>query len=129
MRRAAAGCFHLAREQHRDGGKHKHRPDHRKGVAETHHQCLLLDRLAERDNGLLARRGRIRHAVGDEKICQLRNAAANFLAMFVYLSSGAQVYTPVQLHGWFREAGFSPPRRLSILRIPGQAMYVAKKTG
>ena len=58
-----------------------------------------------------------------------KSAAANFLAMFVYLSSGAQVYTPAQLRGWFREAGFSPPRRLSILRIPGQAMYVAKKTG
>jgi SAM-dependent methyltransferase len=57
-----------------------------------------------------------------------KSAAANFLAMFVYLSSGAQVYTPAQLHGWLREAGFTAPRRHSILRIPGQAMYVAKKT-
>lgn len=54
-------------------------------------------------------------------------AAANFLAMFVYLSSGSQVYTPAQLNAWLRDAGFSAPRRISILRIPGQAMYVAKK--
>jgi 2-polyprenyl-3-methyl-5-hydroxy-6-metoxy-1,4-benzoquinol methylase len=58
-----------------------------------------------------------------------KSAAANFLAMFVYLSSGAQVYTPAQLHGWLTEAGFTAPRRVSILRIPGQALYVAKKTG
>lgn len=51
------------------------------------------------------------------------------LAMFVYLSSGSQVYTPAQLRGWLSEAGFTAPRRVSILRIPGQAMYVAKKTG
>lgn len=56
-----------------------------------------------------------------------KSAAANFLAMFVYVSSGAQVYTPAQLHGWLRQAGFTAPRRRSILRIPGQAMYVAKK--
>ncbi|HXL87382.1 MAG TPA: class I SAM-dependent methyltransferase [Streptosporangiaceae bacterium] len=57
------------------------------------------------------------------------SAAANFLAMFVYLSSGSQVYTPAQLHGWLAEAGFTAPRRVSILRIPGQALYVAKKIG
>lgn len=56
-----------------------------------------------------------------------KSAAANFLAMFVYLSSGSRVYTPAQLNAWLREAGFSAPRRTSILRIPGQAMYVAKK--
>jgi hypothetical protein len=58
-----------------------------------------------------------------------KSAAANFLGLFVYLSSGAQVYTPAQLHGWFREAGFGTPRKISILRIPGQAMYVVKKAG
>ena len=58
-----------------------------------------------------------------------KSAAANFLAMFVYLSSGSQVFTPAQLHGWLREAGFAAPRRVRILRIPGQAMYVARKAG
>lgn len=56
-----------------------------------------------------------------------KSVAANFLAMFVYLSSGSRVYTPAQLQGWFREAGFTAPRRIPILWIPGQAMYVAKK--
>jgi 2-polyprenyl-3-methyl-5-hydroxy-6-metoxy-1,4-benzoquinol methylase len=58
-----------------------------------------------------------------------KSAAANFLGLFVYLSSGSQVHTPAELRGWLSEAGFAPPRRISILRIPGQAMYVAKKTG
>ena len=55
-------------------------------------------------------------------------AAANFLGLFVYLSSGSQVHTPAQLHGWLRQAGFGAPRRIRILRIPGQAMYVVSKT-
>ena len=37
------------------------------------------------------------------------SAAANFLGLFVYLSSGSQVHTPAQLHGWLREAGFGAP--------------------
>jgi cyclopropane fatty-acyl-phospholipid synthase-like methyltransferase len=56
-----------------------------------------------------------------------KSTAANFLAMFVYLSSGSRVYTPAQLHAWLGEAGFGAPRRIPVLRIPGQAMYVAKK--
>ena len=56
-----------------------------------------------------------------------KSAAANFLAMFVYLSSGAQVYTPAQLRGWLTRAGFPAPRRLSISRIPGQALFVVRK--
>ena len=55
-------------------------------------------------------------------------AAANVLGLFVYLSSGSQVNTPAQLHGWLREAGFGAPRRIRILRIPGQAMYVVGKS-
>jgi len=58
-----------------------------------------------------------------------KSAAANFLALFVYLSSGAQVHTPAQLRGWLGEAGFTAPRRVPILRIPGQAMYVTRKAG
>jgi len=51
------------------------------------------------------------------------SAAANFLGMFVYLSSGAQAYTPAQLHEWLDAAGFAQPRKLPIRRIPGQALY------
>lgn len=57
------------------------------------------------------------------------SAAANFLGMFVYLSSGARVYTPADLDGWLRAAGFGRPRRIRVLRIPGQAMYVVRKAG
>ncbi|WP_422748100.1 methyltransferase [Mycobacterium sp. WMMD1722] len=56
------------------------------------------------------------------------SAAANVLSLFVYLSSGAQVHPPEQLHAWLAEAGFGTPRRTRILRIPGQAMYVATRT-
>jgi 2-polyprenyl-3-methyl-5-hydroxy-6-metoxy-1,4-benzoquinol methylase len=54
-------------------------------------------------------------------------ATANYLALFVYLSSGSRVYTPAQLRGWLREAGFGAPRRKRVLRIPGQALYVASR--
>jgi SAM-dependent methyltransferase len=57
------------------------------------------------------------------------SAQANFLGLFMYLSSGAQVYTPAQLHGWLREAGFAAPRRVPVLRLPGQAVYVAAVAG
>jgi len=56
-----------------------------------------------------------------------QSAAANVLGLFVYLSSGAQVYTPGQLREWLAEAGFGAPKRIPILRIPGQAMYVVQK--
>jgi SAM-dependent methyltransferase len=56
-----------------------------------------------------------------------KSAAANFLGLFVYLSSGSQVHTPAELHGWFREAGFGTPKRIRILRIPGQAVYLVSK--
>jgi SAM-dependent methyltransferase len=55
------------------------------------------------------------------------SAAANFLSLFVYLSSGSQVHPPARLRGWLRAAGFAPPRRLRVLRIPGQSLYVAAK--
>jgi hypothetical protein len=55
------------------------------------------------------------------------SAQANVLGLFMYLSSGSQVHTPDRLHGWLRDAGFGPPRRIRILRIPGQAMYVARR--
>ncbi|MDG4665045.1 class I SAM-dependent methyltransferase [Mycobacterium sp. 236(2023)] len=55
------------------------------------------------------------------------SAQANVLSLFVYLSSGSQVHPPAQLHDWLRAAGFGAPRRIRILRIPGQAMYVVEK--
>ena len=55
------------------------------------------------------------------------SAAANFLGLFVYLSSGSAVRTPEQLRGWLREAGFGAPRRKRVLRIPGQGLYVVRK--
>jgi hypothetical protein len=55
------------------------------------------------------------------------SAAANFLGLFVYLSSGSQVHTPAQLRGWLREAGFGAPRHVRVLRIPGLSLYVVKK--
>lgn len=58
-----------------------------------------------------------------------QSAAANVLGLFVYLSSGSQVHTPAELRGWLRDAGFGPPRRARIVRIPGQALYVARKPG
>ncbi len=56
------------------------------------------------------------------------SAAANVLGLFMYLSSGSQVHTPDRLDGWLRDAGFGQPRRIPILRIPGQAMYVVQKS-
>jgi SAM-dependent methyltransferase len=55
------------------------------------------------------------------------NAAADYLSLFMYLSSGSEVYTPRQLGGWLAEAGFGEPRRVPVLRIPGLALYQAGK--
>lgn len=52
------------------------------------------------------------------------SAAADFLALFVYLSSGSTVASPAQLRGWLSEAGFGAPRRKRVLRIPGEALYL-----
>lgn len=54
-------------------------------------------------------------------------AHADFLALFVYLSSGAQVHTPAQLAGWLAAAGFGPPKTVPVLRIPGLSLRVAVK--
>ncbi|MCK0177581.1 class I SAM-dependent methyltransferase [Mycolicibacterium sp. F2034L] len=55
------------------------------------------------------------------------SAQANVLGVFVYLSSGSQIHPPARLHDWLQQAGFGAPRRIPILRIPGQAMYVVEK--
>ena len=54
-------------------------------------------------------------------------AQADMLALFVYLSSGAQVHTPAELAGWLRDAGFASPRKVRVLRIPGLTLQVATK--
>jgi SAM-dependent methyltransferase len=58
-----------------------------------------------------------------------RVAAGNFLGMFLYLSSGARLYTPDDLHGWLDATGFGPPRRVPIRRIPGAALYITRPSG
>jgi len=37
------------------------------------------------------------------------------------------VHTPDRLYGWLRDAGFGTVRRIRILRIPGQAVYVVRR--
>jgi SAM-dependent methyltransferase len=57
------------------------------------------------------------------------SAHADMLALFVYLSSGGRVHTPRELSGWLRGAGFAPPRKIRMLRIPGLSLRVAAKPG
>lgn len=49
------------------------------------------------------------------------------LSLFVYLSSGSEVHSPRELRAWLNTAGFGVPRKIRILRIPGQALYVVRK--
>jgi hypothetical protein len=46
-------AFRFPREQDGDAGDDQNDADDRKRVAESHHQSLLLDGVAERDDGLL----------------------------------------------------------------------------
>jgi SAM-dependent methyltransferase len=55
------------------------------------------------------------------------SAHADLLALFVYLSSGARVHTPRELGDWLRSAGFAPPKKIRLLRIPGLALQVTTK--
>jgi SAM-dependent methyltransferase len=55
-------------------------------------------------------------------------AHADVLALFVYLSSGAQVHTTGQLAGWLRDAGFSREEKVRVLRIPGLSLRVARRS-
>ncbi len=56
-------------------------------------------------------------------------AHADVLALFVYLSSGAQGHSTGQLAGWLAEGGFGPAREVRVLRVPGLTLRVAQKTG
>lgn len=53
--------------------------------------------------------------------------SAAFLGLFFHLTSGAATYTPEDLAGWLERAGFGPPKRVRIRRIPGQTLFVAQK--
>lgn len=53
------------------------------------------------------------------------SAHADLLALFVYLSSGAQVHAPGALDAWLREAGFGSQREIRMLRVPGLSLRVA----
>ena len=57
-----SAVFRLSREQDGDAGQHQHHADDRKGVAETHHQRLLFDRVAERSPADARSPDRSRHA-------------------------------------------------------------------
>jgi SAM-dependent methyltransferase len=56
-------------------------------------------------------------------------AHADMLALFVYLSSGAQIHTPAELAGWLGDAGFAAPRKIRLLRMPGLSLQVARNPG
>ncbi len=56
------------------------------------------------------------------------SAHADMLALFVYLSSSARGHTPRDLAGWLREAGFAPPRKIRLLRLPGLTLQVSTKS-
>lgn len=54
-----------------------------------------------------------------------QRASAAALGLFFHLTSGADLYTPAQMADFIRQAGFSPPKRTKIRRIPDQALYQA----
>jgi SAM-dependent methyltransferase len=54
--------------------------------------------------------------------------AAAFLGLFFHLTSGAATYSPDDLANWLAEAGFEPPKRVRIRRIPGQTLFVARRS-
>jgi 2-polyprenyl-3-methyl-5-hydroxy-6-metoxy-1,4-benzoquinol methylase len=53
-------------------------------------------------------------------------AHADLLALFVYLSSGAQVHTSGQFSAWLSEAGFGPQKKIGIIRVPGLSLRIAR---
>lgn len=95
----------------------------------VHH--LVPDQIASlfaKAHGALAPGGVLAVLDGFAGLGRRAPAQANFLALFVYLSSGSQVHTPAELRGWLRAAGFGAPRRIRVLRIPGLSLYVARRS-
>jgi cyclopropane fatty-acyl-phospholipid synthase-like methyltransferase len=56
------------------------------------------------------------------------SAHADILALFTYLSSGARGHTPRDLEAWLQAAGFAPPKKIRLLRIPGLALQVSTRS-
>ena len=56
-----------------------------------------------------------------------RPDAAALLGLFFYLTSGAATYAERDVRGWLQEAGFERIRRVGIRRLPGQALFEARK--
>ena len=52
-------------------------------------------------------------------------ASAAALGLFFHLTSGADLHSGEELAGYLRQAGFGPPRRTRIRRIPDQDLYQA----
>jgi 2-polyprenyl-3-methyl-5-hydroxy-6-metoxy-1,4-benzoquinol methylase len=54
-----------------------------------------------------------------------QRASAAALGLLFHLTSGADLHTPQELARYLAEAGFGPPRRTRIRRIPDQDLYQA----
>src|ERR1700759_1328053 len=55
-----------------------------------------------------------------------QRASAAGLGLFFHLTSGAELPSPDELGNAFREAGFSPPKRTRVRRIPDQDLFQAR---
>jgi cyclopropane fatty-acyl-phospholipid synthase-like methyltransferase len=53
-------------------------------------------------------------------------ASAATLGLLFHLTSGADLHSPDELAGYFTEAGFGPPKRTKVRRIPDQDLYQAQ---
>jgi ubiquinone/menaquinone biosynthesis C-methylase UbiE len=58
-----------------------------------------------------------------------RPDAAALLGLFFYLTSAAAIYPEADVRRWLNEAGFENIRRVTIRRLPGQALFEARKPG
>ncbi len=58
-----------------------------------------------------------------------RPQAAALLGLFFYLTSSAATYAEGDVRGWLGDAGFEKTRRITIRRLPGQAVFEARKPG
>jgi ubiquinone/menaquinone biosynthesis C-methylase UbiE len=56
-----------------------------------------------------------------------RPDAAAMLGLFFYLTSAAATYAERDVRGWLAEAGFERIRKVGIRRLPGQALFEARK--
>jgi SAM-dependent methyltransferase len=56
-----------------------------------------------------------------------RPDAGALLGLFFYLTSAAATYSEADVRGWLTDAGFESIRRVTIRRLPGQALFEAQK--